>query len=308
MKVISGLNNLESSNLQNTAVTIGTFDGVHLGHLKIIETLLQISRSRDLKSVLVTFNPHPQMVLGKRGPTELLTSLDEKLELLKKTGIDTVIVLEFNKQLALYPPEDFVGDILLNKIGMKALVFGYDHAFGKDRAGNKELLKELAERLDFSFSVVPEYKAGGDSLKSTPIRKELKDGDFKKAIRALGYSYLISGKIIEGHGIGKTLGFPTINLGVPPGKLLPKEGVYAATARFNGEIFKGMAYIGQRLTFDDKTLTVEINLFDFKGKIENENIVLTLHEFIRPPEKFNTADELVEKMKSDKIEIEKRLI
>ena len=307
MKVISGLNNLESSDLKDTAVTIGTFDGVHLGHLKIIETLLEISRSKNLRSVLVTFSPHPQMVLGKRGPTELLTTLDEKLELLEKTGIDTVIVLEFNRQLAMYPPEDFVCDILLNKVGMKALVFGYDHAFGKDRAGNQKVLMELAERLNFSFTVVPEYKTDGEMLKSTPIRKKLKNGDFKEALQALGYNYFISGKIIEGRGVGKTLGFPTMNVGVPPGKLLPKEGVYAATARFNGDIYKGMAYIGQRLTFDDKTLTVEINLFDFDGKIDNDNIVLTLHEFIRSPEKFGSADELVEKMKSDK-EIIERLI
>lgn len=158
MKVISGLSNIESAGLRNVAATLGTFDGVHLGHRKIIETLLRIGAEQNLNPILVTFNPHPQLVLGKKGPTEILTTFDEKMRLLEDTRIETVVVLEFNRQLASYPPEDFVREILLKKLDMKALVFGYDHAFGKDRAGNRELLEKISKNNGFTFTVVPEYR------------------------------------------------------------------------------------------------------------------------------------------------------
>jgi riboflavin kinase/FMN adenylyltransferase len=307
MKVVSGLNNIESAGLRDVAATLGTFDGVHLGHRKIIETLIKIADEQNLNPVLITFKPHPQLVLGKRGPTELLTTFDEKLRLLEDTGIETVVVMEFNRQLASYPPEDFVNEILIKKLGMKALVFGYDHAFGKDRAGNRELLEKMSRSNGFTFTVVQEHKIDGLRLKSTPIRKELKDGDYKRAVAALGYNYFITGKIVKGHGVGKTLGYPTINLAVPSGKLLPKEGVYSASAHFNGRIYNGMAFIGQRLTFGDETLSVEINLFDFSGSIESQTAVLELLEFIRPPSKFGSPTELAKKIKEDEKVIKDRM-
>lgn len=307
MKVISGLSNIECAGLRNVAATLGTFDGVHLGHRKIIETLLRIGAEQRLNSTLITFKPHPQLVLGRKGPIELLTTFEEKLRLLENTGIETVLVLEFNRQLASYPPEDFVKEILLKKLDMKALVFGYDHAFGKDRAGNRELLEKLSKNNGFTFTVVPEHKIDGLRLKSTPIRKELKSGNYRRAVAALGYNYFITGKIVKGHGVGKTLGYPTVNLAVPSGKLLPREGVYAAVARFDGQRYPGMAYIGQRLTFDDETLSVEINLFDFTGRIEADTAVLELLEFIRQPAKFNTPDELAENIREDEKVIRDRI-
>lgn len=306
MKVISGLDKLESLTISNVAATIGSFDGVHLGHKRIIEVLLEKSRKMNLQSALVTFHPHPQMVLGRRGPTEILTTLDEKLELLRATGIEIVIVLDFNRQLASYPPEDFVRRILIKRLGMKALVIGYDHAFGKNRAGNSALLEKMAVTDGFDFTVVPEFRIDSRSVKSTVIRRELKSGDYMEAKNILGYNYLISGKIIKGHGVGKTLGYPTINLAVPPVKLLPKEGVYAARARFDDSEFDGMAYIGGRLTFDDTALSVEINLFDFSGRVESEKIFLELKEFVRPPIKFESSVKLAEKMRNDEMEIKKR--
>lgn len=306
MKVISGLDKLESTSISNTAASIGTFDGVHLGHKKIIEVLLETSRNMDLRSALLTFQPHPQMVLGKRGPMEVLTTLDEKLELLRATGIEILIVLDFNRQLASYPPEDFVREILIKRLGMKALVTGYDHCFGKDRTGNGALLAKMAKTESFHFTAVPEFRAADRTVKSSVIRRELKSGDYRKARDILGYNYLISGKIIKGHGVGKKLGYPTINLAVPPVKLLPKEGVYAARARFDGREFDGMAYIGGRLTFGDTALSVEINLFDFSGRVESDKVFLELKEFIRPPVKFESPAKLAERMKSDQVEIKKR--
>lgn len=307
MRVVSGLDKLESAEFKNVAATIGTFDGVHLGHKKIIEKLLEISSQNNLLSTLITFQPHPQMLLGKRGPIELLTTIDERLKLLEKTGIEAVVILGFNRQLASYPPEDFVREILLKTLDMKALVFGFDHVFGKDRAGNKELLERLAKSENFKFAVVPQHKVDGIQLKSTPIRRELKSGDYKRAIAALGYNYFISGRIIKGHGIGKTLGYPTVNLAVSPGKLLPKDGVYSAVAHFDDKSYDGMAYIGQRLTFDDETLSVEINLFDFTGNIESGEGILELVEFIRAPEKFESADELTKKINEDEKIIRNKL-
>jgi len=307
MKVISGLTELQTSGLKNTGVTLGTFDGVHVGHRKIITTLTEICREKKLNSVLVTFNPHPQIVLGKRGPTELLTTLEEKLELLSTTGIETVVVLDFNRQLASYPPESFVREILIDKMCMKSLVIGYDHAFGRDRAGNKDLLGRMAQSDGFDFTIVPEFRINNQNVKSTIIRELLKSGEFELARRALGYDYFLCGKIIRGHGIGKTLGFPTINLAIPPGKLLPKEGVYSAIALFDHTQYPGMIYIGARLTFNDSALSVEMNLFDFTGKINSETAKVELTNYIRQPERFQTREQLIERMKTDELKIRKML-
>jgi riboflavin kinase / FMN adenylyltransferase len=307
MKVISGLTELQNSGLKNTAVTLGTFDGVHVGHRKIIDALNEICREKKLNSVLVTFHPHPQLVLGKRGPIELLTTRDEKLELLSTTGIGTVVVLDFNRQLASYPPESFVREILIDKMKMKSLVIGYDHAFGRDRAGNKDLLGRMAQSEGFDFTIVPEFRINNQNVKSTIIRELLKTGEFELAYRALGYNYFLSGKIIKGHGIGKTLGFPTINLAIPPGKLLPKEGVYSAAARFDSARNPGMIYIGSRLTFNDSALSVEMNLFDFHGNVKSDSAIVELTNYLRPPEKFQSKEELIARMKNDEIEIRKML-
>jgi riboflavin kinase/FMN adenylyltransferase len=165
----------------------------------------------------------------------------------------------------------------------------------------------MAAEYNFKFTVVQEHRIDGLQLKSTPIRRELKSGNYKKAVAALGYNYFITGKIIKGHGVGKTLGYPTVNLAVPSGKLLPRDGVYSSIAHFDGRTFKGMAYIGQRLTFDDRTLSVEINLFDFSGRIESETALLELLDFIRPPEKFDSPDELARKIKEDEKVIRDKL-
>jgi riboflavin kinase/FMN adenylyltransferase len=268
--------------------------------------MIDIGREKGLTPALVTFHPHPQIVLGKRGPTEILTTLEEKLKLFEMIGVENVVILDFNRQLASYPPENFVRDLLIGKMGMKALVIGYDHAFGKDRSGNKDLLERMSKTDNFDFMVVPEFKINNQTVKSTIIRELLKAGEFDLARRALGYNYFMSGKVIKGHGVGKTIGFPTINLAIPSGKLLPKEGVYSATTSFDGVQYAGMAYIGARLTFGDTSISVEVNLFDFDGNIESDHATLELNEYIRPPEKFKSPEELAIQMKHDEIEIRKK--
>jgi riboflavin kinase/FMN adenylyltransferase len=308
MRVIRGLNELETSGLTNVISTLGSFDGVHAGHRRIIATVEDIALKEKLTPVLVTFHPHPQIVLGMRGPTELLTTLEEKLLLFEMAGMQNVVILEFNRQLASYPPDIFVRDILIAKMGMKALVIGYDHAFGKDRSGNKDLLEKLSRVEKFEFMVVPEFKINNQTVKSTIIRDLLKAGEFELARRALGYNYFLTGEIIKGHGIGKSLGFPTINLAIPSGKLLPKEGVYSAVANIDGVQYPGMAYIGARLTFGDMAISVEVNLFDFDGEVGSNLATLELTGYIRPPEKFKSADELTARMKLDEIEVRKKFI
>ena len=299
MKVISGLNELESSKLNNRAITMGTFDGVHLGHRRIIENVLNVAKRLILSPSLLTFDPHPQMVLGTKGPIEILTTLSEKLELLESTGIENVIVLEFNKQLASFPPEDFVNEILIKKVGMKALVIGHDHAFGRNRSGDKELLKSLATKYNFDFTVVPAFTKDDRIVNSTLIRNELRRGSYKFAREYLGYNYRLSGKIVKGHGIGKKIGFPTINLALPHGKLLPQKGVYAAVAKIADRNYKGMAYIGERLTFDDSSISVEMNIFRWDNQIKADCATIELAAFVRTPEKFESVEKLVEKIKKD---------
>jgi riboflavin kinase/FMN adenylyltransferase len=308
MRVISGINELDNAGLTNVVTTLGSFDGVHAGHQRIIATLHDFARDRKLPAVLLTFHPHPQLVLGNRGPTELLTTLEEKLQLLERSGVENVVILDFNRQLASFPPENFVREVLLGKMGMKALVIGYDHAFGKDRSGNKELLEKMSRTDNFDFYVVPEFKINNQAVKSTIIRELLKTGEYELALRALGYNYFLSGKIIRGHGIGKSLGFPTVNLAIPSGKLLPKEGVYSALAHFDGTVYHGMAYIGARLTFGDAAISVEMNLFDFKGEIKSDHGVLEMTGYIRPPERFKTPGELADRMKQDEIEIRQKFL
>jgi len=306
MKEISGLNELESARLKDTAATLGTFDGVHMGHKQIIAKVLEVAREKHLQSTLITFDPHPQMVLGKKGPIEILTTLQEKLELLKLTGIENIIVIEFNRQLASYPPEDFVREILLSKVGMKALVVGHDHAFGRNRSGNKALLKDLSGKMEFYFTAVEAYKIDGKIVNSTLIRNELSHGSYRDAVKYLGYNYSLSGKIVKGHGMGKQLGYPTINLALPHGKLLPQKGVYAANAIISGNKMPGMAYVGERLTFGDATISVEINIFDWNNRLQAACADVELLDFIRPPERFESAEKLIEKMKKDEYEIKKR--
>ena len=177
MRVISGIADIQNAGLQDTAVTIGTFDGVHLGQHKIVSSLITVAEENELQPLLITFEPHPQMVLKTRGPIEILTVLEEKLNLLAAAGVETVIVLEFDKKLATLTPDDFVNEILIKKLNMKALVIGYDHAFGRNRSGNKTLLEEMSLSNGFGFSVVSQLTVDGQAVKSSFIRRELKTGD-----------------------------------------------------------------------------------------------------------------------------------
>lgn len=303
MKVIYGKCALEKEKIPHSIVTVGTFDGVHKGHVVLLNRLVQASRENNSISTVVTFDPHPQMVLGTKGKIEILNTTEEKLERLKELKLDMVVILEFNQQLASLEPRDFIRWILIDNLNMRHFVVGYDHSFGKDRAGGYELVKSLAVDYDYSYEVVDPINNGGAPVKSSRIRRELKAGDYEKAIEMLGYRYFLTGDIIKGRGIGKKMGFPTININTPPGKLLPKEGVYAAIVTIDKATIPGMAYIGGRLTFRDETISVEVNLFDFNKNVLGKKTRLTLEQYTRAPVKFDSAEELMSALTEDERQV-----
>jgi riboflavin kinase/FMN adenylyltransferase len=307
MKVICGISALEEANIRNTTVTVGTFDGVHKGHVILLHRLIEAASEKGNKSVVLTFDPHPQMVLGRRGPIEILNTTEEKLKLLEPIDPDLVVILEFNPQLASLEAEDFIDRILVENLGMKHFVVGYDHNFGKGRRGDFELVKANADKYNYTYEMVGPVQNGGGPVKSSRIRKELKEGDYALAIKMLGYPYFITGEVVRGRGIGKKLGFPTVNLNTPAGKLLPKEGVYAARIKTGDKIVPGMAYIGGRLTFGDETMTVEINLFDFNDELFGQKIEMILEEYTRPPQKFDSVEKLQEALDEDRRKVKEIL-
>jgi riboflavin kinase / FMN adenylyltransferase len=275
--------------------------------VELLQHLAKAARYTQTKSTLVTFDPHPQLILGHKGPTEVLNTTAEKIQLLEKLDIDVVVVLEFNQQLATLEAAHFVEWILVEQLKMKHFVIGYDHSFGKDRQGNYELAKALGEKFHYTVEMVGPVYDNGNPIKSSAIRRELKSGDYEIAANMLGYRYFLTGNIIKGHGIGKKLGYPTLNLNVPPGKLLPKSGVYASWMSIDDNLYPGMAYIGGRLTYGDETISVEVNLFGYDQDIPAKEIRLTLQRFTRPPVKFDSEDNLRQALANDEIEIKRIL-
>ncbi len=303
MKVICGKSQLEREKLGETSVTVGTFDGVHRGHKALLKRLADAAKETNSRATLLTFDPHPQLILGRKGCTEVLNTKEEKLRLLAELDLDLVVILEFNQQLASLDAESFIERILIDHLNMKHFVIGYDHSFGKNRQGNYEMAKSLAEKYGYSVEMVGPIYDDGKPIKSSAIRRELKNGDYNEATAMLGYKYFLTGDIIKGYGVGQKLGYPTLNLNIPPGKLIPKDGVYAAWAEFDGAKYAGMAYIGGRLTFGDQTICVEVNLFNFNGDALGKSVKLTLEKYTRSPVKFDSPQQLAAALAKDEKEI-----
>ncbi len=307
MKVIYGISELEKAGIESSTITVGTFDGVHKGHVVLLHRLIEAAAEKGTPSVVVTFDPHPQMVLGRRGKMEILTTTEEKLEKLEEIGPDYVVILEFNQQLASLEAEDYIERILVEDLGLKHFVVGYDHSFGKGRRGNFDLVKSLADDYNYTCEMVEPVNNGDGPVKSSRIRKELTDGDYDIAVKMLGYPYYITGEVMRGRGKGKELGYPTININMPAGKLLPKPGVYASRVNFDNEEVPGMAYIGGRLTFGDETITVEVNLFDFDRDLSGKKVRMILEQYTRSPVKYDSAEELSKALAEDEKEVRKIL-
>lgn len=300
MRVVHALTDLEHDD--RTAVTIGTFDGVHLGHRAIIGALVEQARALGGRSVVVTFHPHPQVVLRRKGDTvPLLTSAEERDALLESLGVDIVIVLEFTPETAATPWQEFFGRIL-EHVGVGHIIFGHDHAFGRNREGTAEALQALGRERGFGVTEVGPLDIEGDAVSSTKIRHALQQGDLSTAERYLGRHYSVTGTVVRGDGRGRTLGVPTANVRAPEeSKLLPGNGVYCVGMLVDGARHRGMANIGVRPTFTDATVrTLEVNLFDFDGDLYEKTVTVEFTRFVRHEQKFGSAEEFLRQLDHDR--------
>lgn len=301
MKVYYALEDF--TRLQNAVVTTGTFDGVHIGHKKILEQLTRTASSCEGESVLLTFHPHPRIVLQPDIDLKLLNTQQEKIELLKETGLDHLIIHPFTKEFSRTKSMNFVRDYLVNRIGAKKLVIGYDHHFGRNREGSFEHLKEFGPLYGFEVEEIAAEDVDHVTVSSTKIRKALSEGDTDTANEYLGYAYSLSGKIVSGDQIGKELGFPTANLLIDDTlKLVPGDGIYAVDVEFPAtpdQSFQGLCNIGMRPTFSGKLKTIETYILDFDREIYGEQITIRFKKYLRPEEKFENREELINQMHED---------
>lgn len=290
--------------LKNSVLTVGTFDGIHLGHQFILQEVIKRAENSNAESTLVTFYPHPRLVLGDHGKPniKLLTTIDEKVGILNGFNINRLLVIQFTKEFSSTKPRDFVINILLNTIGFKEIVLGHDHAFGKNREGDTETLKNLAREFDFSVAELPPFKMNDTVISSTKIRKLIEEGDVKTAGQFLGRHYSLSGKVVKGAGRGKSLKFPTANIEPESqDKLIPTDGVYAVYAFIEKRKYKGMMNIGVRPTFDSNQHTLEVHILNFSETIYNKKIKVEFVERIRAEKQFDSSDELSKQLEQDKI-------
>lgn len=299
MKIIKDLAEIQRN--EKSVITLGTFDGLHLGHQQIVDTVIQKSRQIGGRNFLLTFDPHPRKVIPGRNDIKLLSTLEEKILILENIGLENLFVINFTNEFSRQTPEEFVEKYLVNGIGLKEIVIGYDHHFGKGRDGNFALLQELGNKFGFHVTLVPELSVEGETVSSTKIRNALLAGDVVKAGKMLGRKYTFKGKIVRGDGRGRKLGFPTANISVNESdKLIPAKGIYAAECVVENEKHFGLLSLGNRPTFHvDGEIIPEFYIFDFDKDIYEKIMQVNLVERIRDEEKFNSVDELIIQMKKD---------
>ncbi len=293
--------------VKNAVLTTGTFDGVHLGHQKIINRLNEVANSFDGQSVVLTFYPHPRMVLyADDNDIKLLSTLEEKISLLEKAGVKHLIIHPFDKKFARLSSLEFVRDILVNKLHTKKLVIGYNHQFGRNREGTYEHLKEFGPLYGFGVEEIPAKDVENINVSSTKIREALKAGDVKTAANYLGRLYSVSGKVVEGNKLGRSIGFPTANILVgDENKLLPENGVYAVRVFVNNNWHKGMMNIGYRPTVQIAEKKLEVHLFNFNQSIYNNELNIEFVEKLREEKDFGSLEKLKEQLEKDALTAQK---
>lgn len=309
MIVHRDINNLPQFN--NAVITIGTFDGVHSGHIQIINQLKEEAEKITGETVIITFDPHPRMVISPvKSEIKLLNTLPEKIELLEKIGIDHLVIVPFTKEFSAQTAEGYIEDFLVEKFRPHTIIIGYDHHFGNQRKGNYKLLEAYGPRLHFQVKEIPGHVLNQVTISSTKIREALLHCDVETANKCLGYDYFFEGKVVEGNKIGRTIGYPTANLELNDKfKLVPGDGIYAVQlALSNGhrdnysEALRGMMSIGVRPTIGNSKRTIEVNIFDFDKDIYGQTVRVYLKKYIREEKKFFSLEELkmaIDKDKSD---------
>ncbi|WP_419699935.1 bifunctional riboflavin kinase/FAD synthetase [Mucilaginibacter sp. NFX135] len=295
----------EFTAVKNAVVTIGTFDGVHIGHRKIISGIKEIADSIGGETVILTFFPHPRMILHPEDESlKLITTITEKAQLMEDLGVDHLIITPFSRDFSNQTAESYIRDVLVNKIGTKKIVIGYDHRFGKDRQGGLEDLQKLGPVYGFDVVEIPEQDINEVAISSTRIRNALLNGEIDLANSFLGYPFFITGTVIRGDQIGRQLGYPTANIVVEEKyKLIPTDGIFAVTVTVAGNTYKGMAYIGSRPTVNGLTRNIEVNIFDFDQEIYNQAIRMEFHHYVRGDVKFASLDELKVQLARDKEDV-----
>lgn len=286
-------------------LTQGTFDGVHLGHQKILDTVVQKAKSIGGKSVLLTFYPHPRLVLyPEDNELKLITTIEEKAAFLDKFGIDIMVVLPFTRELSRMTAHQFIETVLVEKLKIKTIIIGYDHRFGKNREGSIEEIEAYSRRYDYSVQQIPEQDIDDCIVSSSKIRKALLEGDLEEANSFLGRTFSITGKVIDGQKNGKKLGFPTANIEISEDfKLIPKQGVYAVEILLNNRQYTGMLNIGTRPTFKLGQMTIEVHIFDFSDEIYGQEIEILFVKRWRDERKFEELNALKTQLEADKREI-----
>ena len=300
---------IEGLAIPNAVLTIGTFDGVHMGHQKIITRINELAKKVDGESVILTFHPHPRLVINSEDTSlKLLNTLDEKIALLEKYKVDNLIIMPFSQAFSQMTAEDYVRDFLWKNIQPKVIVIGYDHRFGNNREGGLHTFLELKDELKFDLEEISRQDLEDMAISSTKVRNALTEGKVRLANQLLGHAFTLKGKVVKGASLGRHLGFPTANIDVNDNnKLRPREGIYAVKTKHNDVWHKAMMYIGNRPTFNGKNQTIEVNIFDFSENIYDQEIEVEFVSEIREDIKFNTADALIHQLKKDKESAERLL-
>jgi len=276
------------------------FDGVHLGHKSIIDALTKAGTQNNLETAILTFWPHPRFVFNPNEDLKLLNTIDEKKLLIEKYGVNNLFLKEFDDEFRNLTGEEFVRQILVDQLNVKYLIIGYDHSFGKNKSGNFALLQELSKELDFEVDQMEAINIHENNISSTKVRNALLEGNIKEANEMLGYSYSVSGKVVHGKKIGRTIGYPTANIETESIKLLPKKGAYIVEVYVKGRFYKGMLSIGTNPTVNGDSLTVEVYILDFNEDIYDEHITVQFRDFLHDEIKFEGLDKLIERLDEDK--------
>uniref|UniRef100_UPI004047F5B9 bifunctional riboflavin kinase/FAD synthetase n=1 Tax=Roseivirga sp. TaxID=1964215 RepID=UPI004047F5B9 len=307
MKIHLGIKDIEE--LNNSVVTSGTFDGVHFGHQKILARLREAADEINGETVVITYWPHPRMVLKPWDPSlKLLSTFPEKATLLEKYGVDHLVKIPFTQEFAQMSSEEYIRVILSERVHTKRLIIGYDHHFGKNREGNLQTLQEFAPKYDFEVEEIPRLDIDAIGVSSTKIRRALEIGDVKTANEYLGRPYSVSGMVVHGKQLGRTIGYPTANIQIKESyKLIPADGIYAVKVCNKYQKRDGMLNIGHRPTVGGDDKTIEVHIFDFSDDIYDSEISIEFIDLIRKEEKFNSVEELKAQLQQDEIAVKARL-
>ena len=298
MRIFDNLKSYSSE--KKSILTIGTFDGVHIGHNKILKKLVKEAKKQKLSSLIITFFPHPRMILKNSHGIKMIDTMDEKIHLLEKIGVDNLIIHPFDENFAKIRAKEFVEKILVKKLKIKEIIIGYDHRFGKDREASVDDLKIFGLQNKFTVSEIPAQEIDSIAISSTKIRDAILNGEIEKCNEFLGRNFMLTGKVVYGEGLGKKINFPTANIEIKEAyKIIPKDGVYLVRTILNSIIYHGMMNIGVRPTIGGKNKSLEIHFFNFKDNIYNKTISIEIINKIRDEEKFSSIDKLKIQLEKD---------